>query len=121
MRGTIYFVTLPGYDDVIHSCEQGYRPVVVVSSEVGNRTNNIAMVCPITTKIKKLSCNVNIEWNVNGKQSQVLCNQIMTIPQAYLTRRVGKITPTEQRQVDIAMLISLGVKVNYEEVPHYEG
>ena len=121
MRGHIYFVRLPGYKDVVNSCDQGYRPVVVVSSNAGNRTNNIAMVCPITTKVKRLSCNVDIEWNVNGKHSQVLCNQIITIPQAYLTTRVGRVSLAEQRRIDVAMCISLGINIDYNEVRSYEG
>ena len=78
------------------------------------------MVCPITTKVKKLSCNVDIEWNVNGKQSQILCNQIITIPQAYLKTRVGRISLAEQRKVDVAMCISLGINIDYNEVRSYE-
>lgn len=123
MRGLIYFVKLPehrGFLDAKHSCEYGYRPVVVVSSHAGNRTSDIAMVCPITTKIKDLSCNVKIGWSLDGRQSQVLCNQIITIPKSELRYKRGAITLEEQKQIDIAMCISLGINVNYNEVKDYD-
>lgn len=121
MRGSIYFMDMPDHPDVgTHSCELGRRPVVVVSSNIGNRTNSTVMVCPITSKIKHLSCNVTIEWNCDGKASQVLCNQIVTVPKAKLGPRCGHITLEEQKRVDIAMCISLGINVNYNEVRDYD-
>ena len=121
MRGAIYFVKMPEHKTVQrHSCEQGYRPVVVVSSHVGNRTSDIVMVCPITTKIKELSCNVKIGWSMDGRPSQVLCNQIVTIPKSELVYRRGFVTLEEQKQIDIAMCISLGININYNEVKDYD-
>ena len=121
MRGQIFFVQMPEHRTRSHhSCEYGYRPVVVVSSHAGNRTSDIVMVCPITTKIKELSCNVKIGWSFDGRPSQILCNQIVTIPKSELHEHVGYITLEEQRKVDIAMLISLGINVNYNEVRDYD-
>lgn len=120
MRGTIYFVKMPEHKTALpHSCERGYRPVVVVSSHAGNKTSDIAMVCPITTKIKNLSCNVNIEWSYDGRPSQVLCNQIVTIPKSELKYKRGFVTLDEQKRIDIAMCISLGINIDYEEVKDY--
>ena len=121
MRGTIYFVRMPEHKTTqAHSCERGYRPVVVVSSHAGNRTSDIAMVCPITTKIKELSCNVKIGWSMDGRPSQVLCNQIVTIPKSELVYRRGFVTLEEQKEIDIAMCISLGININYNEVKDYD-
>ena len=116
-RGDVYMVQMPVQDNTIpHSVEQGYRPVVVVSSEVGCRTSGIVMVCPITIKIKKLSCNVDTSWTSNGRKSQILCNQIVTMPKAQMVNYKGFVPKEEMRNVNIAMLVSLGIKVNYQEV-----
>ena len=119
MRGAVFFVKMPEHKVSHNSCERGYRPVVVVSSNTGNRTSDIAMVCPITTKIKKLSCNVDIAWSMDGRPSQVLCNQIVTIPKSELAYKRGHITLEEQKRVDIAMCISLGINIDYNEVKDY--
>lgn len=121
MRGAIYFVRMPDHRGIgKHSCEYGYRPVVVVSSHAGNKTSDIVMACPITTKIKDLSCNVKIGWSMDGRPSQVLCNQIVTIPKSECINRRGHVTLEEQKQIDIAMCISLGININYSEVKDYD-
>lgn len=116
-RGDVYMVQMPVQNNNIpHSVEQGWRPVVVVSSEVGCRTSGIVMVCPITTKIKNLSCNVDTSWTISGKPSQILCNQIVTMPKAEMTRYKGYISKPELQKVNVAILLSLGIKVDYSEV-----
>lgn len=119
MRGNIYFVRMPDHRAQTHSCERGYRPVVVVSSHAGNRTSDIVMVCPITTKVKHLSCNVDIGWSMDTRQNQVLCNQIVTIPKSELMYPRGRISLEEQKKVDIALCISLGINIDYSEVRDY--
>lgn len=119
MRGCIYFVEMPEHKSTEHSCESGFRPVLVVSSRAGNKTSDVVMACPITTRIKHLSCNVDIGWSTDGRPSQVLCNQIVTLPKAELKHHVGYITLEEQKKVDIAMCISLGINIDYNEVKDY--
>lgn len=116
MRGEVYFVKMPEHISAQHSCETGYRPVVVVSNDRGNNTNDIVMACPITTRIKHLSCNVDIDWNVDGRPSQVLCNQIVTLPRAEFKYKRGHLTRDEMRRVNVAMCIALDIKTNYEEI-----
>ena len=121
-RGQILYAFMPPSPVVeANSVQAGWRPVVVVSSPAGLRTSSIVMVCPVTTKIKNLSCNVPINWR--GRQSQVLCNQITTVARDSLSEPYGGcgiLTREEMRQVDIAMLLSLGVRVNFEEVTYYD-
>lgn len=121
MRGCIYYINMPKPQIGEHSCESGYRPVAIVSSNIGNKTNNTVMICPITTKIKKKSCNVDISWTHDGRASQVLCNQVQTIPKSMLKEPVGYITLEEQKAIDIALLISLGINIDYRGVKDYDG
>lgn len=118
-RGDIYFVRMPQQRSYVNSCQYGYRPVVVVTSRTGCKTSDIVMVCPITTKIKHMSCNVEISWSSDGRPNQVLCNQIVTLPKSELGPLRGRITLDEQKKIDIAMLISLGINVDYREVRDY--
>ena len=109
-RGEIYFVKMPEQRVRQHSCEWGHRPVVIVSSDVGVKTSPVIMACPITTKLKTLSCNVEIEWSADGRPSQVLCNQIVTLPRDEFRYCRGMLSETEMLKVNKAMLISLGIK-----------
>lgn len=101
---------MPSYfTNTHHSCESGVRPVVVVSSNVGNRTADIVMVCPITHSIKPLSCNATVGWSKDGRTSQVLCNQVITLPKESLKEYCGFINSQDQREVERALCISFGI------------
>lgn len=114
-RGDIYFVELPNAFGGVNSVERGRRPVVVVSSDIGCRTAPVVMVAPLTTKIKRLSCNVDVNWTNGHRQSQVLCNQLTTIPKAAFTDDgfAGYLSADELSRVDDAILISLGLIQKY--------
>ena len=117
-RDDIYYVHLPNIFKSLNSVERGIRPVVVVSSNIGCATAPIVMIAPLTTKTKKLSCNVDVGWtcNRNREHSQVLCNQLMTVPKAELENcdRVGVLTQEELDKVDDAILVSLGIITKYK-------
>lgn len=110
-RGEIFYCNLPEIQDIQnHSVQRGCRPVVIVSSPTGLIKNNVVMVCPLTTKIKQLKVNVNVAWSIDKYScSQVLCNQIMTVPKQSLYNFNGRLTPNELERVDNAILISLGI------------
>ena len=110
MRGEIYFVRIPEHKTPKHSFDCGYTHVVIVSSEAGNNSSDIVMACPITTKIKELSCNVKLGWSADYRPSQVLCNQIFTLPKSELKVCNGTLTSEELEKVNNAMLISLGIR-----------
>lgn len=114
-RGDIFFVSLPNIFKSLNSVERGRRPVVVVSSDIGCRTAPIVMVAPITTKLKWLTCNVNIDWTCSWKRCQVLCNQLMTVPKSELedVNYAGSLANDELDKVDEAILISLGIAKKY--------
>ncbi len=112
-RGDIFYCNLPEIQDIQnHSVQRGYRPVVIVSSHMGSLTNNIVMICPLTTKEKKLSVNVPISWSTDchRRKSHVLCNQIMTVPKSILGNLIGRLTQEELQNVDKALLIALGIQ-----------
>lgn len=110
LRGSVYFIDIPEDKTFFNnSVEQGTRPCVVVSSQKGCDTSSIVMVCPITTRIKKHSCNVDISYLCAGKPSQVLCNQIITVPKSSLIRYKGYVSNREMLRVNDAIRLSLGI------------
>ena len=109
-RGDIYNCTLPQHNVNRHSVTTGYRPVVIISSAAGLMNTDIVTICPLTTRLKQHSVNVDVSWSKDGKRrSQVLCNQIMTIPRASLQNRIGALTEQEMIDVTSAVAMSLGI------------
>lgn len=105
-RGEIYMARLEGYEK--SSVQAGYRPVLVMSNNIGNRESDIVCVLPISTKIKNLPINVDI--HLNGMQySQVLTNQMRTIPKRELNSYVAFVGEEKMLEIEEALLFSLGI------------
>lgn len=109
-RGDVWFATLPQHNVDHHSCEAGVRPVVIVSSNAGCRTSSVVTVCPLTTKIKPLTCNIDVSWSGDGRPNQVLTNQIVTIPKECLLYYKGFLSNREQKLVEDGICYSLQLR-----------
>ena len=109
-RGEIYFADL---DPVVGSEQAGRRPVLILQNDISNQHSPVTIVAGITSAPMKLSrpTDVAILPGESGlaKPSRVLLNQIKTLDKRRLERRVGTLTALEMRQVERAILISLGM------------
>ena len=72
-RGEIYYADL---SPVIGSEQGGYRPVVVLQNNKGNRYSTTIIVAPISSKLTKnpLPTHVMVENNYLEKKSVILLN-----------------------------------------------
>ena len=107
LRGGIYWANLAKYPQ--SSVQGGYRPVVIVSSVAGCISSDVVTICPMTTKIKDLSVNVNIKPLVKGRPQQVLTNQLITIPKSLLTSPSGCLDMEDLANVEQGVMTSLGI------------
>lgn len=107
-RGDIYMATLPKSQQY-SSVQYGYRPVLIVSSSVGNRTNDCVMICPLTTKDKQISVNVPISWSKDDRANFVLTNQIQTIAKTDIHNYVDTLSVDEIKKIERGLLQSLGM------------
>ena len=107
VKGDVFWANLPKYNQ--SSVQSGTRPVVIVSSLKGNLSSDVVMIAPLTTRIKNLCVNADIEFKIDDRQSQVLCNQIQTVPKSALFNYAGHMSWQDIEKVDEAILISLGI------------
>ena len=86
-RGEVFYADL---SPVVGSEQGGVRPVLIVQNEIGN---------------------INIRAADTGlaKDSVVLLEQIRTLDKHRLRERAGQITPADQKRVDQALDVSLGL------------
>lgn len=109
-RGDIYLFNLDRYRPVDTQLERGTnRPVVVISSEAGNKSSNLVNVVPFTTKLKSLAINVGVKPLRPGLDTQVLCNQIYTVQKKDLGKHIGCLDEEDLANVDRGILIALGL------------
>ena len=97
-RGEVFYADL---SPVVGSEQGGVRPVLIVQNEIGNRHSPTVIAAAITSRLDKA--------RLPTKDSVVLLEQIRTLDKHRLRERAGQITPADQKRVDQALDVSLGL------------
>jgi len=109
-RGEVFYADL---SSVVGSEQGGIRPVLIVQNDVGNRHSPTVIAAAITSRQDKnrLPTHIGIRAADCGlsKDSVVLLEQIRTLDKRRLRERAGQITPEDQRRVDQALGVSIGL------------
>ena len=108
-RGEIYYADL---SPVVGSVQGGYRPVIVLQNNKGNRYSTTIIVAPISSKLTKnpLPTHVMVENNCLEKKSVILLEQIRTIDKQRIREKVGFIDNKVMQQINEAIKTSLDIK-----------
>lgn len=107
-RGFVYYANL-GYN--YGSKQSGYRPVLVLQNNIGNRYSNTLIVAPITTRDKKLlptHVYVGDKYGLDN-DSIVLTEQITTIDKSRVFEYICYIDSNTMKMVEKALMTSLGI------------
>lgn len=105
-RGEIYHADL---NPVFGSEQGGYRPVLIIQNNRGNRHSPTVIIAAITSRPKtKLPTHVLIR-GIEGleKESFVLLEQIRTLDKLRLEDYVGKLNREQMMKVDKALRSSV--------------
>jgi mRNA interferase MazF len=82
--------------------QKGIRPVVVISGNAMNDHLHIAIICPLTTRIKSYAgCLILKKDQVNGltHDSEVLTFQVRTLASERFMNRLGEITESQLKTI----------------------
>lgn len=105
-RGDIFFAELTGHESVM----KGSRPVVVVSNNANNLYSTTVTVVPCTTKLKELPVHYSFSYTTCfTRESQALCEQIITIPKSALLDKIGHLDERDWTGITNAIQIQLGL------------
>lgn len=89
------------------------RPTVVIQNDVANRRSPIAIIAAITSQFDEpiYPTEVLVRAPEGGLRvdSVVLLNQIRSVDRDRLVRRLGALSAKTMRDVDRALLLSLGL------------
>lgn len=108
-RGQVWYVDL---SPVKGSEQGGVRPCLVVQNNKGNKFAPTTIVAPITSRATKAKLPTHIwlsKYCGLSVNSMVELEQLRTIDKSRLLEFMGEIQQGEQRLVDEAIKISLGV------------
>lgn len=90
------------------------RPAVIVSCDANNKHSDVLEVVFLTSAPKKdLPTHVTIRST--GRKSEALCEQPTPVSVERINNFVGKASEKEMEQIDIALLIGLGIKLEGAE------
>ena len=108
-RGEIYYADL---SPVVGSEQGGIRPVLILQNDVGNKYAPTVIVSAITSQLGKAKLPTHIELPAKEynlpKDSVALLEQIRTLDKRRLQGRVTMLSQSKMREVNRAILISLG-------------
>lgn len=114
MRGEIYLVDL-GSDNM--DCEQqGIRPVVILSNNIGNQRGSIVVIAPLTTRSKDLPIHVQVGKECGlKKNSYIMSEHIRSLSKRrFFTKSIrpvliGTLTDCKIKAVDAAIKLELAL------------
>ena len=100
-RFDVYLVTL---DPTLGSEIQKTRPCLIVSPDEANRHLATVIVAPMTTKGRNYPTRVSCRFQ--GKQGQIVLDQLRTVDKVRLVKRLGRISSSTQSAV-LATLVEM--------------
>jgi mRNA interferase MazF len=109
-RGEVWLVN---FDPTVGAKIQKTRPALIIQNDVGNRASSTTIVAAITSTQKRpYPFQVLLPKGEGGidRESVVTLNHVRSIDQQRLIQRFGIVSPGVMKQVDQAILGSLGVE-----------
>lgn len=108
-RGEVYYADL---SPVVGSEQGGVRPVLIIQNDIGNKYSPTVIVSAITSQLGKAKLPTHIELPAEKynlpKNSVALLEQIRTLDKRRLREKVTTLSNDKMREVNKAILISLG-------------
>lgn len=109
-RGDVYYAML---DPIIGSEQGGFRPVVIIQNDVGNKYST-TVIASVTTQKKNgympTHVSVKLLHDDFPHESVVMLEQIRTIDKRRLFDYICTLSPTKMCEIDRALAVSLGIK-----------
>lgn len=110
-RGELYYADL---GKGIGSEQEGYRPVVLIQNNMGNKFSPTVIVAPVTTNHETKAklpthCYIGAESGLDTS-SVILLEQLRTIDKKRLGRYIGRLNRIHLRCLNQALAISIDLK-----------
>lgn len=112
-RGEVYYV-LPDGNEVGSEQHSG-RPAIIVSNNQNNKNAATVEIVYLTTREKR-AMPTHVYISTAQLPSTAICEQIFTVDKTRLGSYSGKLTEREMKDVELAMMVSLGLD-NYLSKP----
>ena len=93
-----------------------------MQNDTGNKYSPTIIAAAVTSKLSKAKLPTHIELSANefglNKDSVILLEQIRTLDKRRLKERIGELSNSTMKKVNVALLISLGFGDNLNGTAH---
>lgn len=114
-----YILHCPRGGAVTGSEQYADRPAIIVSNNECNKHSSVIEVVYITTQ-PKADLPTHVTIRSTGRTSIALCEQVSSISTDRVNNNIGQVTDQEMKNIDIALMISLGLNGDTKTVSQYE-
>lgn len=108
-RGEIYYIQSLFTQG---SEQKAGRPAIIVSNNKNNQYSEVVEVVYLTTK-QKTDLPTHVTIRSTERESIALCEQIVSVSKGRIGDYKGCATDTEMANLDIALMISLGIETTH--------
>jgi len=108
-RGDVYMANL---EPVVGSEQGGFRPVVIIQNNIGNKYSPTTIIAAVTSKVKaSLPTHINVGITSSGlvQESCILLEQVRTIDKTRLRDKLGSLSSFEINLLDTALRVSFDI------------
>lgn len=109
-RGQIYYADL---SPIVGSEQGGYRPVLIIQNDIGNRYSPTIIAAVITTRKTKANLPTHVWLNAEcglPKESMVECEQVRTLDKRRLKEYKGQVSQEVMKEIDLGLKISFALR-----------
>ena len=114
-----YILHCPRGGAVTGSEQYADRPAIIVSNNECNKHSSVIEVVYMTTQ-PKADLPTHVTIRSTGRTSIALCEQVSSISTDRVNNYIGQVTDQEMKNIDIALMISLGLNGDTKTVSQYE-
>jgi len=120
-RGEVYYVDLEGIDYTSSHVAVGkIRPCLICSNDIGNARSDIVVVALITSADKR-DYKFQYKFQLNGKISTIMCEQLLSCDQWRLKEKISELTNVQMKNVEKALMYELGLnKLSLENIVNFD-
>ena len=109
-RGQIWYCDL---SPVVGSEQGGYRPILIIQNDIGNKYSPTIIGAIITSRKTKANLPTHIRLNCEcglPKESMVECEQVRTLDKKRLKEFMGTVSKEVMEEIDKGLKISFALK-----------
>ncbi len=107
-RGEIYMIDLEDIGYGSRYVQTKSRPGLIIQNNIGN-THSHTLIVALLTSTDKRDFPFQYKFKLNGRDSIIMFEQIMTIDKFRAKNKMGELTPQQMQDADSRLMYSLGL------------